>query len=240
MTGGTGGNNGNSGESYRSLPAELMVLLLSEQQAAATLIASGLEDHGFAVRIASPREIAHRDEWMEPDVIVVERLAPAEDARWAVDPFEQPRPVVIVGPDSVDAMCDAFGHGAAGYVANPYRAREFASRLRAVVRRCGPAGEPYVEIAAGDVTVDLMNRIATAAGQKLDLNDRQLRLLALLCSRAGMVVGREEITRHGWDGPIDGRTVADHVRMLRNIVEAASERFRLVTMRGIGYRVVVS
>ena len=85
-----------------------------------------------------------------------------------------------------------------------------------------------------------MNRVATAAGRKLDLNERQLRTLALLCSRAGMVVGRQELTRHGWDGPIDGRTVADHVRALRTIVESHSERFRVVTIRGIGYRVVVT
>ena len=172
-------------------------------------------------------------------MIVVERLLPRARTRRAVDPNEQLRPVVIVGPDNVDDMCDAFGHGAAGYVANPYRAREFASRLRAVVRRCGPAGEPFVEISAGDVVVDLMNRVATANGRKLDLTDRQLRL-ALLCSRAGMVVSRDELTRHGWDGPTDGRTVADHVRALRNIVEAASAQLRVVTMRGIGYRVVVT
>jgi DNA-binding response OmpR family regulator len=233
-------SGGSNADVYRSLPAELIVLLLSEQRSTAELISSGLADNGFAVRIAAPHDVADRDGWLEPDVIVLERLAPPDDTRWSVDPLEQFRPVVIVGPDNVDAMCDAFGHGAAGYVANPYRAREFASRLRAVVRRCGPAGEPFVEVAAGDVRVDLMNRVATAAGRKLDLTERQLRLLALLCSRAGMVVGRDELTRHGWDGPTDGRTVADHVRALRNIVEDASEHFRVVTMRGIGYRVVVT
>jgi hypothetical protein len=41
MSGGTGGNSGNGGESYRSLPAELIVLLLSEERSTAALIASG-------------------------------------------------------------------------------------------------------------------------------------------------------------------------------------------------------
>jgi len=230
---------GSNGDGYQSLPAELIVLLLSDERSTAELIASGLEDNGFAVRIATDHDTAARDAWHEPDVIVLERLSPAVDARWDAYPLDQFRPVVIVGPDSVDAMCDAFSHGAAGYVANPYRAREFASRLRAVVRRCGPAGEPFVEITAGDVRVDLVNRVATAAGCKLDLTERQLRLLALLCSRAGKVVGRDELTRHGWDTPTDGRTVADHVRALRNIVEHASDDLRVITMRGIGYRVVV-
>lgn len=230
---------GSNGDGYQSLPAELIVLLLSEQRSTAELIASGLQDNGFAVRIATQQDVADRDDWHEPDVIVLEQLSPAVDTPWDAYPLEQFRPVVIVGPDSVDAMCDAFSRGAAGYVANPYRAREFASRLRAVVRRCGPAGEPFVEITAGDVRVDLVSRVATAAGRKLDLTERQLRLLALLCSRAGMVVGRDELTRHGWDGPTDSRTVADHVRALRNIVENASEDFRVVTMRGIGYRVMV-
>jgi DNA-binding response OmpR family regulator len=230
---------GSNGDGYQSLPAELIVLLLSDERSTAELIASGLQDNGFAVRIATQNG-GDRDDWHEPDVIVLERLSPPVDAEWDVFPLDQFRPVVIVGPDSVDAMCDAFSHGAAGYVANPYRAREFASRLRAVVRRCGPAGEPFVEITAGDVRVDLVNRVATAAGRKLDLTERQLRLLALLCSRAGMVVGRDELTRHGWDAPTDGRTVADHVRALRNIVEHESDDFRVVTMRGIGYRVVVT
>ena len=182
---------------------------------------------------------ADRDGWLESDVIVLERLSATADPRWAADPLELHRPVVIVGPDNIDAMCEAFGRGASGYVANPYRG-EFASRLRAVVRRCGPAGEPFVEISAGDVVVDLMNKVATAAGRRLDLTDRQLKLLALLCARKGMVVNRDELTRHGWESPTDGRTVADHVRALRIIVESASDRFRVVTMRGIGYRVVVT
>ena len=128
------GRCGGNGDGYPSLPAELIVLLLSDERSTAELISSGLEDNGFAVRIAKPRDVSARAEWLEPDVIVLERLSPADDTRWPIEQLAQFRPVVIVGPDSADAMCDAFGHGAAGYVANPYRAQ-----VRVAVACRGPA-----------------------------------------------------------------------------------------------------
>ena len=51
-----GSTGGASGDSYRSLPAELIVLLLSDQHSTAELISSGLADNGFTVRIAQPHD----------------------------------------------------------------------------------------------------------------------------------------------------------------------------------------
>jgi len=46
-----GSTGGASGDSYRSLPAELIVLLLSDERPTAELIGSGLADNGFTVRM---------------------------------------------------------------------------------------------------------------------------------------------------------------------------------------------
>jgi two-component system copper resistance phosphate regulon response regulator CusR len=231
---------GGSAERLRPIPADPVVLVLGDDMGTAELLGSHLHDQGFSVRVAARHDTAEPEVLSEPDVIVLDRLSAHVEAPWDFDLREPPRPVVVVGRDDVDEMCEAFDRGAAGYVSNPHRPAEFAARLRATVRRGTPVESPPIDITVADVFLDMSNLIATAAGRKLTLTEREFRVLALLSTKQGVVVTRDELRRRCWGGSAGPRAIADRVRAVRRVVEDATRRVHIHTMRGLGYRLEVT
>lgn len=128
--------------------------------------------------------------------------------------------------------------GAADYVTKPYRLRELVARIRAVLRRPPQAAQPEV-ISFGDVTIDLVKRRVSRAGEIVELSRKEFDLLALLAAHLGDVVTREVCLDTLWWGLdlADSRTLDTHVKRLRQKIESVPATPRhLVTVRGVGFR----
>jgi DNA-binding CsgD family transcriptional regulator len=96
----------------------------------------------------------------------------------------------------------------------------------------GPAPAPR---SADVIVVDRDRRVATVAGQPLDLTYREFELLAFLVEHPGRVFSRAQLLRTVWDqAEVGSRTVDVHVRRLR--VKLGDEAGRLTTVRNVGYR----
>jgi DNA-binding response OmpR family regulator len=136
---------------------------------------------------------------------------------------------VVVGLDA----------GADDYVTKPFRLAELLARLRALLRRSGPAGVASDLLTAQDVRVDRSARRAWRGEQELELSPKEFDLLALLVAEAGRVVPRERIMREVWDTVWMGstKTVDMHVSWLRRKLGDDAEQPRyLATVRGVGFR----
>src|SRR5215831_2788139 len=87
--------------------------------------------------------------------------------------------------------------GADDYLPKPFNPRELAARLRAILRRSGPARQmqPAGPVLIGDLELDSGAKIARRNGQDLKLTTVEFDLLEMLALGAGQVVPREEIAR---------------------------------------------
>lgn len=125
--------------------------------------------------------------------------------------------------------------GADDYVAKPFSPRELLARVRAVLRRSRP--EVMSEaLAAGDISVDIPARVATRAGQPVDLTGIEFDILVALMRRAGRVVPRDALLSEAGRGDVvvGERTVDVHISHLRQ--KLGDDPPQLIkTVRGVGY-----
>ena len=126
--------------------------------------------------------------------------------------------------------------GADDYVPKPFSPRELLARLRAVLRRTAPEGEPPLVV--GNLSVDLQAREVRVSGGAVELTALEFDLLVALARRPGRVVPREVLLEEAGrsDVTVSDRTVDVHVSHLRRKLGDDPKTPRLIkTVRGVGY-----
>jgi DNA-binding response OmpR family regulator len=132
--------------------------------------------------------------------------------------------------------------GADDYVTKPFGLAELVARIRAVLRRAQPHvasanGGDVLE--AGPIRLDLRRREAMKGSARLQLTDTEFRLLALLLSRRGEAISRDDFLKDVWgdDVYVTHRTVDTHIAALRKKIEDDVEHPAfIVSIRNVGYR----
>ena len=143
--------------------------------------------------------------------------------------------MVLTARDSIKDRVTGLDGGADDYLVKPFSLVELLARIRALLRR--DAHPTSTELAVGDLSVDLLSRIATRASIPLELQSRQFELLVYLMRHANQVATREMISRGGWKEATATWTnvIEVHVNQLRKQLERSGGPSVLHTIRGKGY-----
>jgi two-component system, OmpR family, KDP operon response regulator KdpE len=124
-------------------------------------------------------------------------------------------------------------------VTKPVGIDELLARLRAVLRRTAPSGEPVVEV--GELVVDLAKRTVTMAGESVHLTPHQFDLLRVFALNVGKLLTHRQLLQEVWGpGYADAANLLQvNVSQLRRKIEPDRTRPRyLLTETGAGYRLV--
>ena len=126
--------------------------------------------------------------------------------------------------------------GGDDYVTKPFAFAELLARVEALARR-GKGEGPATKLVVADLELDLLSRAVKRAGQKIDLQPREFRLLEFLMRHAGQVVTRTMLLEGVWDYHFDPQTnVIDvHVSRLRQKVDKPFPVSLIHTVRNAGY-----
>jgi two-component system KDP operon response regulator KdpE len=133
----------------------------------------------------------------------------------------------------------ALDAGADDYVTKPVGIDELLARLRAVLRRTVPSGEPVLTI--GELVVDLEKRSVTMGGKVVRLTPHEFDLLRVFALNEGKLLTHRALLRDVWGPGYGSQSNLLHVNVsqLRRKIEPDRARPRyLLTEPGAGYRLV--
>jgi two-component system response regulator QseB len=145
-------------------------------------------------------------------------------------------PVIIVtARDRVTDRIAGLDAGADDYLIKPFDIDELCARLRAITRRTDGSAE--TTLTAGEVVLDLRQRLVTYRGEPAGLTAREYAVVELLMRRAGCLVTRTEIEEelYGFEDSIASNAIEVHIHNLRRKL---GQRF-ITNLKGRGYRVEV-
>jgi two-component system response regulator RegX3 len=226
----------------------LSILVVDDEPAYVDALSAGLRREGFVVESAmGGRDALEAFDAMQPDLVLLDVMLPQMSG---IDVCREIRtrstvPIIMVSAktDEVDAVV-GLEVGADDYVTKPYRMRELVSRIRALLRRAQLAEPTTISssgIVLGDLVIDPERHQVRLRGALVPLPLKEFMLLAVLAQNLDRVVSRDRLIREvwGWDYVGSTKTLDVHVMRLRaKIEDDPAEPRRLITARGLGYRLV--
>ena len=230
------------------------VLVVEDDDGIAAPLVRTLEREGYDVeRVAAGHQAVDRVHTGGVDVMVLDLGLPDMDG---LDVCRQVRdsghelPILILTArgGELDRVV-GLDVGADDYMSKPFGLAELLARIRALLRRGtgaahgtgnggGPAAaaEPVPEVPG--VRVDVSRRQVWTADGEVALTSKEFDVLALLCRDRGAVVTRERLMDEVWDSNWFGstKTLDVTVGRLRQKLEEHGSPSRVVTVRGVGFR----
>jgi len=145
-------------------------------------------------------------------------------------------PIQLSALGQVDDRVSGLKAGADDYLTKPFAFSELLARIEALLRRrSAPAVQ--TRLAVGDLEMDLLSRQVKRAGQGIELQPREFRLLEYLMRHAGQVVTRSMLLEAAWDYDFEprGNIIDMHMHRLRRKIDHGFERQLIHTIPGAGY-----
>ena len=177
------------------------------------------------------------------DVLIIDRMLPKLDGLSLIHGLREQgkeTPVLILSAlGQVDDRVKGLRAGGDDYLAKPYAFSELLARTEVLARRNRPQQGEETTYRVGDLELDRLKHRVTRAGEEIDLQPREFRLLEYLMRHAGQVVTRTMLLENVWDYHFDPQTnVIDvHVSRLRSKIDKGHDRALLHTVRGAGYTI---
>lgn len=148
--------------------------------------------------------------------------------------------ILLTARHAVDDRVRGLDAGADDYMVKPFDLAELSARIRAVRRR--DALHAPARILLGDMTVDLARHRARLGDREIPLSRTEFDVLRVLALRVDDTVTRAEILAEVWEtsAHIDPNIVDQYVSYLRRKLEQSGAGVRILTTRGVGFRLVAS
>ena len=221
------------------------ILLVDDEEQLRDMVASILAQEGY-VRIRTAGTVKEAleaaREW-EPEFAILDVMLPDGDGFGLLEKLKERKdiPVLFLTARGEDEdKFRGFGLGADDYVVKPFLPKELLFRIAAVLRRSYKEETPRVRLAACEI--DFARAEVLRGEERLPLTAKEFELLSVLYRNEGRIVTIDGLCEAAWgDNPYGyENSLMAHIRRIREkIEENPSKPASLLTMKGLGYKLVL-
>lgn len=220
------------------------ILVVEDDNSVASLIVRSLTEEGYNVSLAPDGQFA----WdmlnqSTFDLIILDIMLPK------INGLELCKMIRTAGIDSQILMLTALGStqnivsgldsGADDYLVKPYKLEELLARVRSMIRRGSSTATSSDDdpLSFEDLTLDVKEKMATRAGNKIALTATEYRLLEYLLKNKKRVLSRVDILESVWgvDFDMNTKVVDVYVNYLRKKIDNGFDKKLIHTVIGMGY-----
>ncbi|MCX5358358.1 response regulator transcription factor [Streptomyces sp. NBC_00124] len=220
----------------------MRLLIVEDEKRLALSLAKGLTAEGYAVDVVHDgTEGLHRASEGVYDLVILDIMLPGMNgyrvcAALRAGGHDVPI-LMLTAKDGEYDEAEGLDTGADDYLTKPFSYVVLVARVKALLRRRGPARGASPVHTVGDLKVDTAARRVFLAEDEITLTTKEFSVLEQLVLRAGEVVSKSEILEHVWDFAYDGdpNIVEVYISTLRRKLGSAL----IKTVRGAGYRLEV-
>lgn len=220
------------------------ILIAEDDRELRQLFQHVLTKHGYAVQGVSNGEdalLALDNSYY--DLIISDIMMPKMDGYALVRALREAGmtiPVMMItAKEAFDDMRMGFLSGSDDYMVKPVNVNEMVLRVGALLRRAQMANERRQVLGSTVMECDSLT-VHTEKGS-MTLPQKEFMLLYKMASFPGRIFTRQQLMDDiwGYDSETDPHTVDVHIGRLRERFRDNPD-FKIVTMRGVGYKVVKS
>lgn len=220
----------------------LKILIAEDDRELRQLFSHVLMKNGYTVKgVSNGREALDAMDHDYYDLIISDIMMPVMDGyefvRQLRDAGNTTPVMMITAKDAFDDMRMGFLSGTDDYMVKPINVNEMVLRVGALLRRAQMINERRQVIGSTVLECDSLTVITEA--ESVVLPQKEFMLLYKMASYPGRIFTRQQLMDEiwGYGNESDPHTVDVHIGRLRERFRDSRD-FKIVTMRGVGYKVV--
>ena len=221
----------------------LKVLVVEDDRFLRDIIEKNLTKNGYDVLQAENGKIGiDIYENQHIDLIITDIMMPVMDGNKMVKSIRYTNPdIPIIMLTALDAFLDkekGFTSGTDDYLVKPVNMQELILRVKALLRRSKINNEN--QLIHKDIKLEHSSKQCFIGDTPINLTVKEFELLFKLLSSPNQIFTRDQLMDEiwGYDSESYTRTVDTHIKRIREKVVTNS--FEIKTVRGLGYKVVLS
>lgn len=219
------------------------ILLVDDEQELLNMVVSVLREAGFC-QIATAKtvnEALDLTDKFQPELAILDVMLPDGNGFSLMEKLKGGYPILFLTARGEDEdKFKGFGLGADDYVVKPFLPKELLFRIMAILRRSYKDENPLVTLHGSQI--DFSRAEVIKDGENIPLTAKEHDLLAALYRNAGRIVTIDALCEAAWgDNPFGyENSLMAHIRRIREKIEQnPSQPVSLVTVRGLGYKLIV-
>ena len=220
----------------------LKILIAEDDRELRQLFEHVLVKNGYSVRgVSDGQEALDAMDEEYFNLIISDIMMPVMDGYTLVRSLREAgdtTPVLMItAKDAFDDMRMGFLSGTDDYMVKPVNVNEMVLRVSALLRRAQMISERRQVI--GGTTMECDSLTVTNENGSMVLPQKEFMLLYKMASFPGKIFTRQQLMDDiwGYDTESDTHTVDVHIGRLREKFRDSKD-FKIVTLRGVGYKVV--
>ena len=220
----------------------MKILIVEDEEELLKIMKSTLQDAGFVVETASGyAEAKEKTGIYEYECIVLDLMLPDGNGLDLLKELSEEgraeKVIITSAKGSVDDRIAGLELGADDYLPKPFHLGELTARVKSIIRRNRGTGNI---ITLGNLSLDTEKRTAWTEMTKLDLLNKEYRILHYFMTRPERIIDKQNIAEAVWGDNADQSDnfnfVYQQIANLKRKLKAAGSNMNIHAVYGFGYK----